>query len=58
MPASLRFEPAPMMLEAASEIESLQERLGAVEKANHDRVRLENYQQDAEHQVATDPART
>lgn len=46
-----QLEPAPMLLEAASEIESLQERLGAVEKANHDRGRLESYQQDAEHQA-------
>ena len=39
------------LLDAATEIESLQERLGAVEKASHDRGRLETYQQDAEHQA-------
>jgi uncharacterized protein YhaN len=45
------LEPSPVLLEAATEIESLQERLGAVEKANQDRVRLEHFQQDAEHQA-------
>ncbi len=49
--------PTRMMLDAASEIESLQERLGAVEKASQDRVRLENFQQDAEHQAQADPPR-
>ena len=34
-----QLDPSPLLLETASEIESLQERLGAVEKANHDRVR-------------------
>ena len=50
-----------MLLDAATEIESLQERLGAVEKASQDRVRLENFQQDAEHQarrILRDLART
>lgn len=46
-----QLDPSPLLLEAASEIESLQERLGAVEKASRDRVRLENYQQDVEHQA-------
>jgi uncharacterized protein YhaN len=45
-----RLNPPRVLLDAASEIESLQERLGAIEKASQDRVRLENYQQDAEHQ--------
>jgi uncharacterized protein YhaN len=48
---SAQLGPSPALLNAASEIESLQERLGAVEKANQDRTRLENYQQDAEHQA-------
>jgi uncharacterized protein YhaN len=49
------------LLDAATEIESFQERLGAVEKATQDRVRLESYQQDAEHQarrILRDLART
>ena len=56
-----QLDPPPMLLDAASEIESLQERLGAVEKASQDRVRLENFQQDAEHQarrILRDLART
>ena len=56
-----QLDPPPLLLDAASEIESLQERLGAVEKASRDRVRLENYQQDAEHQarrILRDLART
>ncbi len=46
-----QLDPPPMLLDAANEIESLQERLGAVEKASQDRVRLETFQQDAEHQA-------
>ena len=40
-----------MLLDAAGEIESLQERLGAVEKASQDRVQLENYHGDREHRA-------
>ena len=46
-----QLDPPRVLLDAADEIESLQERLGAVEKASQDRVRLENFQQDAEHQA-------
>ena len=46
-----QLDPPRMLLDAADEIESLQERLGAVEKASQDRVRLENFQDDAEHQA-------
>jgi uncharacterized protein YhaN len=45
------IEPPRMLLEAAGEIESLQERLGAVEKAASDRGKLEGFQQDAEHEA-------
>ena len=45
------IEPPRMLLEAAKEIESLQERLGAVEKAASDRGKLEGFQQDAEHEA-------
>ena len=45
------LDPPQMLLDAASEIESLQERLGAVEKAAHDRGKLESFQQDAEHEA-------
>ncbi len=43
--------PSRMLLDMAGEIESLQERLGAVEKASHDRVQLENYHGDREHRA-------
>ncbi len=46
-----QLNPPPALLDAASEIEALQERLGAEEKASHDRVRLDTFQQDAEHQI-------
>ena len=46
-----QLDPPRMLLDAANEIESLQERLGMVEKAAVDRVRLENFQQDCEHQA-------
>src|SRR5262249_58536790 len=40
------------LLDAAEEIEALQERLGAVEKANQDRVqRLEGFLHDSEHEA-------
>jgi uncharacterized protein YhaN len=39
------------LLDAADEIESLQERKGAVVKANTDRARLENFLDDTEHQA-------
>ena len=45
------IEPPRVLLDAANEIESLQERLGAVEKAAHDRGKLEGFQQDAEHEA-------
>jgi uncharacterized protein YhaN len=45
------LHPPQVLLDAASEIESLQKRLGAVEKASEDRGRLENYQRDSEHQA-------
>jgi len=40
-----------LLLDAGPEIESLQKRLGAVEKAAVDRIRLENYRDDSEHQA-------
>ncbi len=46
-----QLDPPRMLLDAANEIESLQERLGVVEKASVDRVALENWQQDCEHQA-------
>jgi uncharacterized protein YhaN len=39
------------LLDAAGEIEALQQRLGAEEKAAHDRVRLETFRKDHEHQA-------
>ena len=39
------------MLDAAGEIDSLQERLGAAEKAEQDRGKLEGFQNDAEHEA-------
>ena len=57
----LQLDPPEMLLEAATEIESFQERLGAVDKASHDRVNLKNLQQDTEHharRVLRDLART
>jgi uncharacterized protein YhaN len=39
------------LLDAAGEIEALQQRLGAEEKAAHDRVRLENFRGDHEYQA-------
>jgi len=39
------------LLDAADEIELLQERLGAVVKASQDRTRLENFLDDTEHQA-------
>jgi uncharacterized protein YhaN len=47
----VQLDPPAMLLDCVNDIESLQERLGAVEKASHDRVRLEGFQQDAEHQA-------
>jgi uncharacterized protein YhaN len=46
-----QLDPPQLLLDAAAEIESLQERLGAVEKASVDRGRLEHFQQDCEHQA-------
>jgi uncharacterized protein YhaN len=49
---SMRLEqlhPPRLLLEAADEIESLKERLGAVQKASADRVRLETFRDDTEH---------
>jgi len=46
-----QLDPPRMLLDAANEIESLQERLGMVEKASTDRVKLENWQLDCEHQA-------
>lgn len=46
-----QLNPPRMLLDSAGEIESLQERLGAVEKASLDRTRLENFQDDTEHQA-------
>ena len=43
--------PPRLLLEASGEIESLQERLGAIDKASADRVRLDQYRQDCEHQA-------
>ena len=45
------INPADTLLEAAADIESLQERLGAVEKAGRDRVNIEGLQQENEHQA-------
>ena len=45
------INPADTLLEAADDIESLQERLGAVEKAGRDRVNIEGLQQENEHQA-------
>ncbi|MGO9463460.1 MAG: AAA family ATPase [Isosphaeraceae bacterium] len=39
-----------LLLDAGPEIEALQERLGAVEKATLDRIRIENFRDDSEHQ--------
>ena len=50
--AALRaVDPPQVLLDAASEIEALQERLGAFEKAAADRGKLEGFQQDAEHEA-------
>jgi len=45
------LDPPQMLLDAAGEIGSLQERLGAVQKASQDRVQLENYRSDREHRA-------
>jgi uncharacterized protein YhaN len=45
-----QLDPAQLLLEAGPEIESLPERLGAVEKANRDRGRLDQFREDSEHQ--------
>lgn len=45
------LNPSRILLEAAGEIEALQERLGAFEKASRDRVNLEGLQQENEHQA-------
>ncbi len=45
-----QLDPPRLLLDAGPEIEALQERLGAVEKASLDRIRLENYRDDSEHQ--------
>ena len=45
------LNPSRVLLEAAGEIEALQERLGAVEKASRDRVNVESLQQGNEHQA-------
>ena len=52
-----RLDPPGLLLDAAEEIESLQERLGAVEKAELDRGKLEGFQNDAEHAAQADPPR-
>jgi uncharacterized protein YhaN len=46
-----QLDPPQKLLEVADEIEKLQNRLGAAEKASDDRIRLESYQQDCEHQA-------
>ncbi len=46
-----QVEPPLLLLDAAEEIDSLQERLGAVEKAEQDRGKLEGFQNDAEHEA-------
>ena len=43
------LDPPQLLLEAAAEIGSLQERLGAVQKASEDRVKLENLLKHREH---------
>jgi uncharacterized protein YhaN len=47
-----QLDPSQVLLDAADEIGSLRERLGAVEKANEDREqRLENFLRDSEHEA-------
>ena len=46
----VQVDPPRVLLDAAGEIELLQERLGAVEKAAQDRGKLEGFQDDAEHE--------
>jgi uncharacterized protein YhaN len=46
-----QLDPQRAILDAAREIESLQERLGVVENAAKDRARLEQFSQDREHQA-------
>ena len=46
-----RLDPPRSLLDVANEIELLQERLGAVEKAKFDRMKVEQFQQEAEHQA-------
>jgi uncharacterized protein YhaN len=46
-----QLDPPRLLLDAADEIESLRERLGAVGKASMDRARLENFLNDCEHQA-------
>lgn len=48
---SNQLDPPRSVLDAGSEIEALQERLGAVQKASLDRIRLENFRDDSEHQA-------
>ena len=45
------LNPSQVLLDSAEEIESLQERLGAVEKGNRDRHNIESLQQENEHQA-------
>jgi uncharacterized protein YhaN len=45
------LNPSQRLLDEAGEIESLQERLGAVEKASRDRAQLEIYHSDREHRA-------
>ncbi len=45
------LKPSRTLLESAERIEALQERLGAIEKANRDRVMVGNHQQKNEHQA-------
>ena len=45
------LDPSEASSKRASEIEALQERLGAFEKASRDRVNVESLQQENEHQA-------
>jgi uncharacterized protein YhaN len=46
-----QLDPPRALIDAADELEMLRERLGAVEKASADRMRLENFLSDCEHQA-------
>jgi uncharacterized protein YhaN len=44
-----QLDPPKLLLDAGADIESLQKRMGAAEKAAVDRIRLEQYRDDSEH---------